>query len=96
MVGCGVREPVVVAEETPHLVTDGERRRQMKGIERSQLPRLQVHGNVEHVVGEGKQRDSLQPFPRVLLSGPAERTAGAYGLDPQQDAGNESRPAGKL
>lgn len=82
MIGCGVRKPVVVAEETTHLVTYGQRRRQMEGIERSQLPRLQVHGDVEHVVGEGKQRDSLQPFPRVLFRSPAKRTTGAYGLDP--------------
>jgi hypothetical protein len=96
MIGSGVREPVVVAEEATNLVTNRERSRQMECIERSQLPRLQVYGNVEHVIGEGEQRDPLQPFPRVLLRSPAESTTGAYGLDPQQHTGNESRPAGKL
>lgn len=86
MISCGVREPVVIAEEATHLVTDSQRRRQMKRIERSQLPRLQFDGDVEDSVGERKQGDPLQPFPCVLLGRPAERTAGAYGLDPQQDA----------
>jgi hypothetical protein len=96
MIGCGIRQPMVIAEEATYLVANGECRRQMKRIERSQLPWLQVYCDVEHSVVEGKQRHPLQPFSRVLLRGPAEGTTGAYGLHPQQDAGNESRPARQL
>ena len=58
------RQAIVITVEAPELVTEAEDSRQVEGIQRAKLDRIQTSGRFEDHAIERDERDSGQTSPR--------------------------------